>query len=198
MTYKTPGVYIQEISLFPPSVAQVETAIPAFVGYTEKASDPNEKSLTNTPVRIKSLVEFQSLFGGEYVPASYAVVADATKNNALVAVTPDKRYYLFDALRQFYDNGGGYCYIVSVNSYTDPIAFADLKKGFDLLRKVDEPTLLLAPDAVGLLDGDDEPDLDKFTDLQKLLLTQFCALGEQNCRTASPSSIFSAAPFRKT
>ncbi|OUL30910.1 phage tail protein [Nostoc sp. RF31YmG] len=36
-TYKTPGVYIEEISKFPPSVAQVETAIPAFVGYTEKA-----------------------------------------------------------------------------------------------------------------------------------------------------------------
>ena len=179
MTYKTPGVYIQEISLFPPSVAQVETAIPAFVGYTEKASDPNDKSLTNTPVRIKSLVEFQSLFGGEYVPASFAVVADATKNNALVTVTPDKRYYLFDALRQFYDNGGGYCYIVSVNSYNDPIAFNDLKKGFDLLRKVDEPTLLLAPDAVGLLDGDDKPDLAKFTDLQKLLLTQCAELQDR-------------------
>ena len=35
--YKTPGVYIEEISKFPPSVAQVETAIPAFIGYTEKA-----------------------------------------------------------------------------------------------------------------------------------------------------------------
>ena len=179
MTYKTPGVYIEEISLFPPSVAQVASAIPAFVGYTEKASDSSEKSLTNTPVRIKSLVEFQSLFGGGYVPASYAVVADGTKNNMLVAVTPDKRYYLFDALRQFYDNGGGYCYIVSVNSYTAPITFDDLKKGFDLLRKVDEPTLLLAPDAVGLLDGDDKPDLDKFTDLQKLLLTQCAELQDR-------------------
>lgn len=35
-TYKTPGVYIEEISKFPPSIAQVETAIPAFVGYTER------------------------------------------------------------------------------------------------------------------------------------------------------------------
>ncbi|OUL37356.1 phage tail protein [Nostoc sp. T09] len=36
-TYKTPGVYIEEISKFPPSVAEVATAIPAFIGYTEKA-----------------------------------------------------------------------------------------------------------------------------------------------------------------
>jgi phage tail sheath protein FI len=38
-TYKTPGVYIEEISKFPPSVAEVATAIPAFIGYTEKAQD---------------------------------------------------------------------------------------------------------------------------------------------------------------
>ena len=38
MNYKTPGVYVEEISLFPPSVAEVATAIPAFIGYTEKAT----------------------------------------------------------------------------------------------------------------------------------------------------------------
>lgn len=36
-TYRTPGVYIEEISKFPPSIAEVATAIPAFIGYTEKA-----------------------------------------------------------------------------------------------------------------------------------------------------------------
>ncbi len=36
MNYKTPGVYVEETAKFPPSVAQVETAIPAFIGYTEK------------------------------------------------------------------------------------------------------------------------------------------------------------------
>ncbi|MBE9013433.1 hypothetical protein IQ250_24885, partial [Pseudanabaenaceae cyanobacterium LEGE 13415] len=35
-TYKTPGVYIEEISKFPPSIAEVATAIPVFIGYTEK------------------------------------------------------------------------------------------------------------------------------------------------------------------
>ncbi len=34
MDYKTPGVYIEEIPKLPPSIAQVETAIPAFIGYT--------------------------------------------------------------------------------------------------------------------------------------------------------------------
>ena len=30
--YKTPGVYIEEIPKLPPSIASVETAIPAFIG----------------------------------------------------------------------------------------------------------------------------------------------------------------------
>ena len=34
-TFKTPGVYVQEVPSFPPSVAAVSTAIPAFLGYTE-------------------------------------------------------------------------------------------------------------------------------------------------------------------
>ena len=58
-TYKTPGVYIEEIALFPPSVAQVETAIPAFIGYTEKAIDSGGSSLTNKPTRITSLLNMK-------------------------------------------------------------------------------------------------------------------------------------------
>ena len=38
--YKTPGVYIEEISTLPPSIAATETALPVFIGYTEKATDP--------------------------------------------------------------------------------------------------------------------------------------------------------------
>jgi phage tail sheath protein FI len=36
INYRTPNVYIKEESNLPPSVSQVSTAIPAFIGYTEK------------------------------------------------------------------------------------------------------------------------------------------------------------------
>ena len=39
MAYKTPGVYIKEISVFPPSVAEVETAI-----LRALSKDPEEKT----------------------------------------------------------------------------------------------------------------------------------------------------------
>ena len=61
-TYKTPGVYVEEISIFPPSIAQVETAVPAFIGYTEKAS-LNGKDLHFEPTKITSLPEFEEAFG---------------------------------------------------------------------------------------------------------------------------------------
>ena len=41
-SYKTPNVYVEEISTFPPSVAEVSTAIPAFIGYTEKGGKSKE------------------------------------------------------------------------------------------------------------------------------------------------------------
>src|SRR6186997_2488578 len=62
-TYMTPGVYVEEIAKFPPSVAPVATAIPAFIGYTQKADRKQPGDLKLVPTRIESLVEFEQYFG---------------------------------------------------------------------------------------------------------------------------------------
>ncbi|NEP07675.1 MAG: hypothetical protein F6K34_24510 [Okeania sp. SIO4D6] len=62
VTYKTPNVYVEEISTIPPSVAEVSTGIPAFIGYTEKAEKDGE-DLTNVPTRISSILDYETLFG---------------------------------------------------------------------------------------------------------------------------------------
>ena len=36
---QAPGVFVEEIRTLPASVAQVESAIPVFIGYTEKADN---------------------------------------------------------------------------------------------------------------------------------------------------------------
>ena len=54
--YKTPGVYVEEISKFPPSVAEVETAIPAFIGYTFRAKKLADDDLRKIPTRVTSLL----------------------------------------------------------------------------------------------------------------------------------------------
>ena len=62
---KTPGVYVEEVSNLAPSVASVATAIPAFLGYTEKGT-------AYEPKAIRSYLEYVAEFGGapeiEYVP----------------------------------------------------------------------------------------------------------------------------------
>jgi phage tail sheath protein FI len=64
---KTPGVYIVEKSAFPNSVVEVATAVPAFIGYTEKA-DNKGKSLLNKPWRITSLAEYHNYYGSGPMP----------------------------------------------------------------------------------------------------------------------------------
>lgn len=162
MAYKTPGVYVEEISTLAPSVVAVETAVPVFIGYTERATNAEGADLRFVPTRIRSLLEYQQLYGVEFTPASYRVVLDVANGNAVGAVSPrnaadaERRYHLASSLRHFYANGGGPCYIVSVGSYADTPALGDtttpagLLGGLSRVEPVDDPTLLVFPDGVSL------------------------------------------------
>ena len=78
---KTPGVYVTELPAFPPSVVGVATAIPIFIGYTEKAA-VGGRPVINRPVPIDSLAAYEEVFGRGY-PAVYNLeeVATPTGNN---------------------------------------------------------------------------------------------------------------------
>ncbi|MFN8393224.1 MAG: phage tail sheath C-terminal domain-containing protein [Bacteroidia bacterium] len=157
-SYKTPGVYIEEISSLPASVAQVETAIPAFIGYTEYHEDTDGTDLLNVPTRISSLVEYQEKYGGAAPLAVTQVNLDAF--NQVSSIASDATFYMYDSLRMFWANGGGDCYIVSVGKYRTTlggittVTESALSGALAPLKKADEPTLLLAPDAV-LMDQSD-------------------------------------------
>lgn len=142
---KTPGVYINEIDAFPPSVAQVATAIPAFVGYTEK-----RPAILLKPIRIKSMLEFEQFFGGAPEPESVEVYLDSNNMPTNISTVTESNFKLYNSMRLFYANGGGVCYIVSVNSYAETIAVGDFQSGLTELKKEDEPTLLVFPDAINL------------------------------------------------
>jgi phage tail sheath protein FI len=155
-TYRTPGAYVEEIRKFPPSIAPVATAIPAFIGYTEKA-EKNGEVLTNVPTRIRSFPEFVQVFGG---PPRRDVYIQVDSNGRLVNVRAvSQAYLLYDCIRHFYANGGRICYVVSVGDYTiapalgdiaNPIASPGFLVGLQALRKYEEPTIIVAPDAVNL------------------------------------------------
>lgn len=169
--FKTPGVYIKEIPVFPPSIAEVETAIPAFIGYTEKATI-NGLDLDMKPTRISSLLEYESTFGqaqkenGISVTITDSVSGSTLNDRSIVAeISPAKRsrFKMYYSLQMFFANGGGPCYIVSAGTYgtvptTNTYADTDVDKDklSDALAEVakfDEPTLLVFPDATSLSDS---------------------------------------------
>lgn len=153
---KTPGVYIDEISKFPPSVAQVETAIPAFIGYTAQAKDVKDDDLLRKAVRIKSFADYELFFGGAPKQAiTVNLGADGLPETATLGTVSNFRMY--HSVKMFYDNGGGPCYIISVGNYSataDVAHFDDTEGttpgGLTIAKKVDEITLLLFPDAQAL------------------------------------------------
>ena len=157
VTLATPGVYIEEKSSFGSSVVPVATAIPAFVGYTEKASR-GSKDLTNQPTKISSLGQYEQFFGGAPDTKFNIEASEDSATGFKLSFVEDSRYLLHSAMRLFYTNGGGDCYIVSVGNYGDKIDAGQLNDpkggGIVTLEKFLEPTLLVVPDAVLLSEAD--------------------------------------------
>jgi phage tail sheath protein FI len=180
--YKTPGEYIEEIPKLPPSVAAVETAIPAFIGYTQKAQKLQVGDLLNTPTRITSLAEYEQYFGAKiYETITVSIDDELTKTGNIIF--PDTRKLTMKTaflknnmhyhLQLYFANGGGPCYIVSVGKPKQSLNKRELKKGLDEVYQYAEPTLLLFPDGVNL---------SKATDLYQLYndaLMQAYELGDR-------------------
>lgn len=137
--YKTPGVYVEEISTLPPSVAEVSTAIPAFLGYTEKGT---------AVARVTTLLEYEELFGGPD-PATFTVDVDAGEVTS-VTRGAGTEFLLYYALSHYFKNGGGACYIVPLGDYSSTPGDSHFTAGLALLEKEDEPTLVVLTDAVNL------------------------------------------------
>ena len=159
LTLKTPGVYIEEKSAFPNSIVALPTAVPAFIGYTEKAELANGKSAIGKPIKVKSISEYFSYFGGD-IDTKFAL--EETEGDDYAVKVGEKSYkltpaektqaYLFNAVRLFYQNGGASAFILSVGTYSD-IAESGIEAGkladsIDLLKREQEPTMLLIPDAL--------------------------------------------------
>ncbi|MGJ8665971.1 MAG: hypothetical protein ACSHW7_06385 [Patiriisocius sp.] len=168
--YRTPGVYVEEVSAFPTSIAQVETAIPAFIGYTKKAVN-GENSIKNIPTKISSFLEYQAVFGGNFkAKCTISTISVDTQK-------PDRHtinfngetkalnyktghcFMMYKSVKLFYENGGGTCFIISVGNYKGKSNGVEIKRsaienGIQSLLNVNEPTLVVCPDAVTLLSMD--------------------------------------------
>lgn len=156
--YKTPGVYIEEIPKLPPSIASVETAIPAFIGYTEKAQWKEAGDLLNRPWRIESLLQYEQFFGfpdpeKESLSVAFTTSGSRVEVNGKVDESKRSKFLMYYSLQMFFDNGGGPCWITSVGDYNSTggvIIAQNLIDGLAEVAKINEVTLLVFPDAINL------------------------------------------------
>lgn len=183
--YNTPGVYIEEIVKFPPSIASVETAIPAFIGYTEKARWKEDGDLVNKPWRITSLMEYERFFGfadpeKESLSVSFSSSGLRVEVNGKIDEATRSKFLMYYSMQMFFSNGGGPCWITSVGNYESTggaIVRPQLEAGLAEVAKVNEVTLLLFPDAINLDNADDYYGLHKSAiDQAKTLQDRFVVL----------------------
>ncbi len=158
--FKTPGVYIREIATLPASIVAVETAIPAFIGYTEKARLKEDDDLINVPRRITSMFEYIRFFGEGPKQEGIQVTINttATPQEIEAKIETISPFLMFHQLQAYFLNGGGPCYIVSIGTYAssagvlNPADFNSLSDniGLKTIEKEDEVTLINYPDGPNL------------------------------------------------
>jgi hypothetical protein len=187
---KTPGVYVTEIPAFPPSAVGVDTAIPAFVGYTERA-EAGGRPAFGIPIPIASIEEYHTFFGGP--PKSIFTFEDGSEQDydlqfagidatgKAAATGPSFKKLrrtgpvglLYQSLTLFYANGGSRCFIVSVGPYGKAIDSKKLVEGVQALEDQSGPTMLLVPDLSLLTpDADNQWAVPGFRDVAVAMLNQ--------------------------
>lgn len=174
--YKTPGVYVEEIRKFPPSIAAVETAIPVFIGYTEKARLKEDDDLINIPRRITSLFDYERFFGTAFPETGITVTIDTSTapNDIRAAISTPSAFNMYYGVQSFYTNGGGPCYILSVGKYDGGVIdLATLTDALAEAEKVDEITLIVYSDGQGLATAGE------YYALQKEAMDQCQKLGDR-------------------
>lgn len=146
--YRTPGMYIEEISTFPHSIHPLPTSKPVFIGFTERGP----KHLTE----IFSLSDFLQLFGEPSLELPGFVVdgnSVHTLNGEPIPETPE--YHLFYSLQLYFANGGGPCYILPVGHYGETYSIEAFKHTIRLLETHKGPSIIVLTDLGGVLDPHD-------------------------------------------
>lgn len=135
--HRSPGVYVHEKPGIPNSIAQVEAAIPAFIGYTEKG--PNDS------VKISSMSEFNTHFGTAKQEIG-AIKIDDSGNITFpdIPQTPDFRLYY--SVKMFFANGGENCCIISAGKFGESVNNEDLLNGLHRLRPDSDASIIVFPD----------------------------------------------------
>ncbi|MCO6497813.1 MAG: phage tail sheath family protein [Chitinophagaceae bacterium] len=166
-----PDQYINEQQPLPTAIVTGPTAIPVFIGYTEKrGSDNNPLPVASVnsievtrPQKIHSLEEYISFFGKTAHEPIDVFIEEITNPNtqrvdeisvkATCNVAPVRKLYYH--MKLYFANGGGPCYIISTgNTSETTVEVSHLLAGIEMAATVDDATLLVCPHIEQLAETD--------------------------------------------
>lgn len=165
--YKTPGVYVEEKNSFGSSIISNETATPAFIGFTEFANQSNgeplntiyDSDIVSEPILIHSMPEYEKIFGEADTSGDIMV----QKNSSTGAYTakneknknPYTPSFMHPSVSNFFANGGGSCYVISLGTYQDfdnTVKATDVSSSMFFIKKAilqaETTTLILPTDLI--------------------------------------------------
>lgn len=148
-----PGVYIQERRVR--QTRALATGVPVFVGLLA----PNAPMPADTPA------------GADF----YGPVVLHHKTEFLGGASA----YLGDAVNGFFDNGGGYCYVVAIaaDQKNGAAAAARMTDALNLTAALDDVDLVAVPDAHALLDATGALDESLVVQVQRAMIDHCTATG---------------------
>lgn len=146
----------------PTSIIPVETAVPVFIGYTERrgkngAPLPVQKIRAveiSHPQKISSMADYEEYFGkapvaniNVTIKESRDYLLDHIVNRTIeITDTISSLHKLYYHLQMYFANGGGSCFIISVGDFSKPQVEADhLLAGIDMATQCEDVTLLVCP-----------------------------------------------------
>jgi uncharacterized protein len=142
---RTPKVYIVEKQSFPNSIQQVESAVPVFVGYTQKKGGET--------LELTTWEDFKLNFGGPNgVKASdFGLTYIVSDKKVETVIDKDKvkakpTFYLYYAMQHYFQNGGGRCFVVSCGDYSIAVSKSAIDAGLSKAIDIEDATIVVAPE----------------------------------------------------
>ncbi|WP_036768606.1 phage tail sheath family protein [Photorhabdus australis] len=141
---KAPGVYIEEDASLALSVSNSATAVPVFIG----KFTPTVVDSAQVCTRISNWLEFTSSFS---LAPTVEIIVQSNTEPEPEPESKSETYYIgtinlspaVEALRLYFQNGGGACYIYPLNDAEDELVLAAIP---EVIEQKGDITLLVCPE----------------------------------------------------